>query len=170
MYHVIYISCAVRGRRGFKLFYLPYFEKWLFMTLHFFVSSLQMNCVLSLVTKIYCHIYIFVSFRVIVMTTTNLTTQCFEYVSTTWTDVVLHVHKKEGDWSRLCFLCVNNDCEITIKLLYILIVFELSSFPNKLFSVYLTTNHWLKSKRQSLLHECSKSCFQWVVHWFLHYY
>uniref|UniRef100_A0A3Q3W576 Uncharacterized protein n=1 Tax=Mola mola TaxID=94237 RepID=A0A3Q3W576_MOLML len=26
-YHVIYISCAVRGRRGFKLFYLPYFEK-----------------------------------------------------------------------------------------------------------------------------------------------
>lgn len=27
VYHVIYISCAVRGRRGFKLFYLPYFEK-----------------------------------------------------------------------------------------------------------------------------------------------
>lgn len=27
VYHVIYISCAVRGQRGFKLFYLPYFEK-----------------------------------------------------------------------------------------------------------------------------------------------
>ncbi|KAK6278334.1 hypothetical protein J4Q44_G00391520 [Coregonus suidteri] len=27
VYHVIYISCAVRGRRGFKFFYLPYFEK-----------------------------------------------------------------------------------------------------------------------------------------------
>ncbi|XP_053713118.1 transmembrane protein 134 [Synchiropus splendidus] len=27
VYHVIYIYCAVRGRRGFKLFYLPYFEK-----------------------------------------------------------------------------------------------------------------------------------------------
>lgn len=27
VYHVIYISCAVRGRRGFRLFYLPYFEK-----------------------------------------------------------------------------------------------------------------------------------------------
>uniref|UniRef100_A0A672FLI4 Transmembrane protein 134 n=1 Tax=Salarias fasciatus TaxID=181472 RepID=A0A672FLI4_SALFA len=27
VYHVIYISCAVHGRRGFKLFYLPYFEK-----------------------------------------------------------------------------------------------------------------------------------------------
>ncbi|XP_076584909.1 transmembrane protein 134 [Chaetodon auriga] len=27
VYHVIYICCAVRGRRGFKLFYLPYFEK-----------------------------------------------------------------------------------------------------------------------------------------------
>ncbi|XP_037530873.1 transmembrane protein 134 [Nematolebias whitei] len=27
VYHVIYISCAIRGRRGFKLFYLPYFEK-----------------------------------------------------------------------------------------------------------------------------------------------
>nr|XP_057939715.1 transmembrane protein 134 [Doryrhamphus excisus] len=27
VYHVTYISCAVRGRRGFKLFYLPYFEK-----------------------------------------------------------------------------------------------------------------------------------------------
>ncbi|XP_046900472.1 transmembrane protein 134 [Hypomesus transpacificus] len=27
VYHVIYITCAVRGRRGFKLFYLPYFEK-----------------------------------------------------------------------------------------------------------------------------------------------
>uniref|UniRef100_A0A8C5IBP5 Transmembrane protein 134 n=1 Tax=Gouania willdenowi TaxID=441366 RepID=A0A8C5IBP5_GOUWI len=27
VYHVIYISCAVRGKRGFKLFYLPYFEK-----------------------------------------------------------------------------------------------------------------------------------------------
>ncbi|XP_061535246.1 transmembrane protein 134 isoform X3 [Phycodurus eques] len=27
VYHVIYISCAVRGRRGFKLFYLPYFDK-----------------------------------------------------------------------------------------------------------------------------------------------
>ncbi|XP_061685511.1 transmembrane protein 134 [Syngnathoides biaculeatus] len=26
-YHVTYIGCAVRGRRGFKLFYLPYFEK-----------------------------------------------------------------------------------------------------------------------------------------------
>ncbi|KAG5285705.1 hypothetical protein AALO_G00006450 [Alosa alosa] len=27
VYHVIYISCAVQGRRGFKFFYLPYFEK-----------------------------------------------------------------------------------------------------------------------------------------------
>ncbi|XP_055061010.1 transmembrane protein 134 [Misgurnus anguillicaudatus] len=27
VYHVIYISCAVKGRRGFKFFYLPYFEK-----------------------------------------------------------------------------------------------------------------------------------------------
>lgn len=27
VYHVIYIYCAVRGRRGFKFFYLPYFEK-----------------------------------------------------------------------------------------------------------------------------------------------
>ncbi|XP_053478139.1 transmembrane protein 134 [Ictalurus furcatus] len=27
VYHVIYISCAVRGQRGFKFFYLPYFEK-----------------------------------------------------------------------------------------------------------------------------------------------
>uniref|UniRef100_A0A1A7Z0F5 Transmembrane protein 134 n=1 Tax=Iconisemion striatum TaxID=60296 RepID=A0A1A7Z0F5_9TELE len=27
VYHVIYITCAVRGNRGFKLFYLPYFEK-----------------------------------------------------------------------------------------------------------------------------------------------
>lgn len=27
VYHVIYISCAVRGHRGFKFFYLPYFEK-----------------------------------------------------------------------------------------------------------------------------------------------
>ncbi|XP_036372919.1 transmembrane protein 134 [Megalops cyprinoides] len=27
VYHVIYITCAVRGRRGFKFFYLPYFEK-----------------------------------------------------------------------------------------------------------------------------------------------
>ncbi|KAF0037407.1 hypothetical protein F2P81_010281 [Scophthalmus maximus] len=27
VYHVIYICCAVHGRRGFKLFYLPYFEK-----------------------------------------------------------------------------------------------------------------------------------------------
>ncbi|XP_028833371.1 transmembrane protein 134 [Denticeps clupeoides] len=27
VYHVIYISCAVRGRRGFRFFYLPYFEK-----------------------------------------------------------------------------------------------------------------------------------------------
>ncbi|XP_014327499.1 transmembrane protein 134 [Xiphophorus maculatus] len=26
-YHVIYITCAVQGRRGFKFFYLPYFEK-----------------------------------------------------------------------------------------------------------------------------------------------
>ncbi|KPP69365.1 transmembrane protein 134-like [Scleropages formosus] len=26
-YHVIYIICAVRGHRGFKFFYLPYFEK-----------------------------------------------------------------------------------------------------------------------------------------------
>ncbi|XP_026870675.1 transmembrane protein 134 [Electrophorus electricus] len=28
VYHVIYISCAIRGRRGFKFFYLPYFEKY----------------------------------------------------------------------------------------------------------------------------------------------
>ncbi|XP_056441967.1 transmembrane protein 134 [Gadus chalcogrammus] len=27
VYHVTYISCAVHGRRGFKFFYLPYFEK-----------------------------------------------------------------------------------------------------------------------------------------------
>jgi len=27
VYHVIYVTCAVRGRRGFKFFYLPYFEK-----------------------------------------------------------------------------------------------------------------------------------------------
>ncbi|KAJ3614891.1 hypothetical protein NHX12_018460 [Muraenolepis orangiensis] len=27
VYHVTYISCAVQGRRGFKFFYLPYFEK-----------------------------------------------------------------------------------------------------------------------------------------------
>ncbi|MBN3311128.1 ZFP91 ligase, partial [Amia calva] len=27
VYHVIFIYCAVRGRRGFRFFYLPYFEK-----------------------------------------------------------------------------------------------------------------------------------------------
>ncbi|KAG7267528.1 hypothetical protein CRUP_005912 [Coryphaenoides rupestris] len=27
VYHVTYISCAVHGRRGFRFFYLPYFEK-----------------------------------------------------------------------------------------------------------------------------------------------
>ncbi|XP_023686487.1 transmembrane protein 134 [Paramormyrops kingsleyae] len=27
VYHVIYITCALRGRRGFRFFYLPYFEK-----------------------------------------------------------------------------------------------------------------------------------------------
>ncbi|KAM6972712.1 transmembrane protein 134 isoform 1-T3 [Aplochiton taeniatus] len=27
VYHVIYICCAVRGKEGFKFFYLPYFEK-----------------------------------------------------------------------------------------------------------------------------------------------
>ncbi|EDM12369.1 similar to 2410001H17Rik protein (predicted), isoform CRA_b [Rattus norvegicus] len=27
VYHVIFIYCAVKGRRGFQFFYLPYFEK-----------------------------------------------------------------------------------------------------------------------------------------------
>ncbi|KAM4636918.1 transmembrane protein 134 [Discoglossus pictus] len=27
VYHVIFIYCAVRGRRGFQFFYLPYFDK-----------------------------------------------------------------------------------------------------------------------------------------------
>lgn len=27
VYHVIFIYCAVRGRKGFRFFYLPYFEK-----------------------------------------------------------------------------------------------------------------------------------------------
>ncbi|XP_062950286.1 transmembrane protein 134 isoform X6 [Cynocephalus volans] len=27
VYHVIFIYCAVKGRRGFHFFYLPYFEK-----------------------------------------------------------------------------------------------------------------------------------------------
>ncbi|XP_036272581.1 transmembrane protein 134 isoform X6 [Pipistrellus kuhlii] len=27
VYHVIFICCAVRGRRGFQFFHLPYFEK-----------------------------------------------------------------------------------------------------------------------------------------------
>ncbi|KAJ1168863.1 hypothetical protein NDU88_000776 [Pleurodeles waltl] len=27
VYHVIFIYCAVRGRKGFQFFYLPYFEK-----------------------------------------------------------------------------------------------------------------------------------------------
>ncbi|XP_053305824.1 transmembrane protein 134 [Spea bombifrons] len=27
VYHVIFIYCAVRGRHGFQLFYLPYFDK-----------------------------------------------------------------------------------------------------------------------------------------------
>lgn len=103
-------------------------------SLHFFVCYLKMNCILSLLTKKVLSHGCF--FLVIVMTTTNSTTQCLDYVSTTWTDTVLYVYtKKEGDWSCLCFLCrVNNDCETSIKLFYILICVSwdfVLSFPEQ---------------------------------------
>lgn len=63
VYHVIYISCAVRGRRGFKLFYLPYFEKWYFMR-HIFTTFIifccfKMNFYFVTWEKRYCHVVVF---------------------------------------------------------------------------------------------------------------
>lgn len=121
VYHVIYICCAVHGRRGFKLFYLPYFEKWHLLRHYIattFLCSLKMNCILLCEPKIYYNVFHVVFFLVIVMTT-NLTTQCLEYVSTKMNWHCMDIWKRR----RLVlpvFSCVNNDCEITIKFLYIL--------------------------------------------------
>ncbi len=129
VYHVIFISCAVRGRRGFKLFYLPYFEKWHFIRHSNFTKFLchqKMNYFVTCNKEFLSHGCFFLTLYWPLLIQT---TQWLHYVSTKWTEIAVCVHEKEREWFCPCFLFhVNYDCEIAIKLLYILFCVMSTSF------------------------------------------